>query len=255
MEENTPEPTIKQNKKCHHLPFIIILAVLFVGAGAFGGIMFAQNLQKNNEINELKAKKDEPVAKEGEWKRVVDKTDESTGNTEDDPNKTEPTELKIGSVTINVSAKLKKKEFDNNSYIDVELSGNDLYADDDTIRLYNHDGNFSGVVFEKDIVKSFKIDGEVVQAMNGRFGNGGEDNLVFLTSDGSVYMIGIEDYSQKDLNFVMKKIDGVSNIVKLRNGSNNYVDLDSGKVAGGGAEVFAIDANGKATALYELFRN
>jgi hypothetical protein len=239
MEKATPEPTIKQNKKCHHLPLIIILAVLFVGAGIFGGIMLAQNLQKNDEISELKAKKDEPTTQSNNGSGNTGKTDPT------DP--TDP-ELTHGKVTITVSTKLKRVKVGDYYYYDLTLKDNDdgdFFINDSTIRFTNEDGEFGGIVFEEDVTKSFKIDGVVIQAMSAHFGNGGENDLVFLTSDGSVYVIGIEDYDKNNRNFAMKKLEGVSNIVKLRGGS-----LDIGS----GSDVFAIDANGKATALWEKFR-
>lgn len=50
-----PQPMTKPDKKCKHIPTIIILAVLAIGGLGFGGFEFWQNMQKDDEIKNLQA--------------------------------------------------------------------------------------------------------------------------------------------------------------------------------------------------------
>lgn len=48
------QPVMQEPKKCNHMPIIMILIILLIGACAFGGFELWQGLQKDSEIAKLK---------------------------------------------------------------------------------------------------------------------------------------------------------------------------------------------------------
>ncbi|MBO4813034.1 hypothetical protein J5491_02690 [Candidatus Saccharibacteria bacterium] len=61
QNQTVAEPVIQptpgaEQKKCKHVPIIIVLAILLVGSCAFGGFELWQSMQKDSEIAKLKEK-------------------------------------------------------------------------------------------------------------------------------------------------------------------------------------------------------
>ncbi len=226
---------------CKHIPIIIVLVLLLICAASFAIVEYVMMTQKKEPIAEQTTepeRKPEPSAPESKV------TPDSGQPAEPDEKSDDQSYITI---KVRINAKhgfnvLKKCTSTDNgcwgSGYAATILDKDFQADEEAITFFRYNSYFGGISPTKSIEQEFNFDGEVTRAMVGLFGNGGNEAILLQFSDGTVGAIYL-DY--KNMTFkAISRLEGISGVTALYDG---YED--------DGAQVFAIDASGNATGLYD----
>ena len=242
-KDQSPKSTKTKPKAqtCNHVPIIIVLVLLLICTTAFAIVAYVTITQDK-----------EPIAgrtMDDNWGRGVPIPESETSP--DCSQSTEPEEEQNGrqpvtSIDITIHAKhvfRVLKEGTPDSYLDAAayaavILDDEFYVHDEKDIFFSRvNSTFSGISPTKNIKQEFSFDGEVTRAMVSPFGNGGNEAILLQFSDGTIGAIYL-DYREMTFKAI-KHLEGVSGITALYEG---YED--------NGAQVFAVDANGKAIGLY-----
>lgn len=238
----TPAETKPEAHACKHVPIIIVLVLLLICSTACAIVEYVTLTQDKEPVAEREdddddMKQDLPIPQ----REVTPDCGQSTtpdGSQEGQSNTT---------ITVTIHAKHGFKELrkgttesypDSAGYTAIIMDEDFYTPNENNIVFTRSNKPFSGIVPTKNINQEFSFDGEVTRAMVGLFGNGGYEAILLQFTDGTVAAI---DLDYQDMTFkAIKHLDGVSGVTALYKGYE-----------GTGAQVFAVDVNGKAIGLYD----